>query len=367
MTTLALLPIHLTKAFVRGHLRNINGRMVEVKPYHTKTQPKRDDDRTRELFGDIPPAGNQIQPRMHPARTTKPRAPVIPFKTAFPQLFEGKEVASVQNGQYTKDTKRRNPAPATEEKKMDGMALCPPRAKIAAAVNETKRVTVEWKPTASAIMKADVTPYGKGKMVTWSVGVTLERGGRPATGTDASATLLVEVAIDAEGRWQAKLTPGQDEGERPLTLDGADGGYQSAQAAIAGAMAEYAAKTIGKRRGYTPIALRATTGGGDLLSLAQDSPAAQPTPPAPEFTATTPLDAAKAAAEQAKADRIYLTVPFADKDRVKAKGAKWDGDRKKWYWPTSAGDMPEVVNYPALKDGACGCTRTIPRRHRAPR
>ena len=25
------------------------------------------------------------------------------------------------------------------------------------------------------------------------------------------------------------------------------------------------------------------------------------------------------------------------------------------------------VNYPALKDGACGCTRTILRRHRAPR
>ena len=27
----------------------------------------------------------------------------------------------------------------------------------------------------------------------------------------------------------------------------------------------------------------------------------------------------------------------------------------------------ELVNYPALKDGACGCTRTILRRHRAPR
>ena len=26
-----------------------------------------------------------------------------------------------------------------------------------------------------------------------------------------------------------------------------------------------------------------------------------------------------------------------------------------------------TVNYPALKDGACGCTRTILRRHRAPR
>lgn len=37
MTTLALLPIHLTKAFVRGHLRNLGGRMVEVKPYHTRT------------------------------------------------------------------------------------------------------------------------------------------------------------------------------------------------------------------------------------------------------------------------------------------------------------------------------------------
>ena len=29
--------------------------------------------------------------------------------------------------------------------------------------------------------------------------------------------------------------------------------------------------------------------------------------------------------------------------------------------------VAEDVNYPALKDEACGCTRTILRRHRAPR
>ena len=116
---MTLLPVHLKKAFVRGHLRNLGGRVVEVKPYHTKTQPKRDDDRSRELFGDIPPAANQYQPRMHPARTTTPRTPIVPFKAVFPQLFEEKEpFATVQNGQYNKDTKGRNPAPATEGTKM---------------------------------------------------------------------------------------------------------------------------------------------------------------------------------------------------------------------------------------------------------
>ena len=39
-------------------------------------------------------------------------------------------------------------------------------------------------------------------------------------------------------------------------------------------------------------------------------------------------------------------------------------------WPEIAAAklvITQAVNYPALKDGACGCTRTILRRHRAPR
>lgn len=45
-------------------------------------------------------------------------------------------------------------------------------------------------------------------------------------------------------------------------------------------------------------------------------------PAAPTATAT--IDAAS---------RVYLTVPFDDKDAAKAAGAKWDPDRKRWYAP----------------------------------
>jgi len=150
---------------------------------------------------------------------------------------------------------------------MTTMALCPPRAKIAAALAETRRVAIEWRPTASGAMRGDARPYGNGWMVTWSVAVRLTKEGRPATGTDAAATLLVAVAMDQPGRWEAKLAPGQDEGERPLILSGSDGGYPAAQAAVAAAMADYAAKTIGKRRGYVPVALRSPQGGGDVVGL----------------------------------------------------------------------------------------------------
>ncbi len=146
-------------------------------------------------------------------------------------------------------------------------ALCPPRAKVAAVLATDRRVSIEWKPTASGAMRADLVPYGKGVKLTWSVAVSLTRNGRPATGLDAAATLLVAVAMDSAGRWEAKLTPGQDEGERPLSLAGEDSGYPAAQSAIAAAMAEYATKTIGKRRGYVPVALRSPLGGSEVITL----------------------------------------------------------------------------------------------------
>jgi hypothetical protein len=33
--------------------------------------------------------------------------------------------------------------------------------------------------------------------------------------------------------------------------------------------------------------------------------------------------------------RIYLNVPYAEKDAAKALGAKWDAERKKWYVPAT--------------------------------
>jgi hypothetical protein len=46
------------------------------------------------------------------------------------------------------------------------------------------------------------------------------------------------------------------------------------------------------------------------------------------------------ATQQQFPDRRYLNVPFAQKDTAKAAGAKWDADRKQWYWPAKNGDLP---------------------------
>ncbi len=34
------------------------------------------------------------------------------------------------------------------------------------------------------------------------------------------------------------------------------------------------------------------------------------------------------------ATKIYLTVPYAQKDEAKALGARWDASQKKWYVPS---------------------------------
>lgn len=41
-------------------------------------------------------------------------------------------------------------------------------------------------------------------------------------------------------------------------------------------------------------------------------------------------------------ERIYLNVPFEEKDRVKSLGAKWDAEKKKW-WIVKM--IPELENY----------------------
>ncbi len=45
-------------------------------------------------------------------------------------------------------------------------------------------------------------------------------------------------------------------------------------------------------------------------------------------------EANNAALRAAAASRVYLNVPFAEKEKAKAAGAKWDADKKKWYAPT---------------------------------
>ncbi len=38
--------------------------------------------------------------------------------------------------------------------------------------------------------------------------------------------------------------------------------------------------------------------------------------------------------------RLYLDVPFAQKDQAKALGARWDARRKKWYIPDGIDSVP---------------------------
>jgi hypothetical protein len=47
--------------------------------------------------------------------------------------------------------------------------------------------------------------------------------------------------------------------------------------------------------------------------------------------ATTPLVAAPRPADRAAGRRVWLTVPFADNDRVKAFGGRWDPNQRSWW------------------------------------
>jgi ssDNA-binding Zn-finger/Zn-ribbon topoisomerase 1 len=47
----------------------------------------------------------------------------------------------------------------------------------------------------------------------------------------------------------------------------------------------------------------------------------------------TPVEKAKQEVEPITTEKTYLKVSFADKDKVKSLGAKWDSDKKAWYCP----------------------------------
>lgn len=49
---------------------------------------------------------------------------------------------------------------------------------------------------------------------------------------------------------------------------------------------------------------------------------------------------APAMPERSQADRIYLTVPYAEKDQVKALGARFDGSQRSWYVPAGVNKAP---------------------------
>ena len=41
---------------------------------------------------------------------------------------------------------------------------------------------------------------------------------------------------------------------------------------------------------------------------------------------------------------VYLNVPFAKKEEAKSLGAKWDGERKKWYMEKDSKRLAEALS-----------------------
>ncbi len=88
--------------------------------------------------------------------------------------------------------------------------------------------------------------------------------------------------------------------------------------------------------------------GADLLATKEPkkAPAAAPAPAAPAAAqAPRPVPAAavapdRAPAPAAAATRTYLTTTIAEKDVVKALGARWDAEQQKWYVPPGAETRP---------------------------
>ena len=48
------------------------------------------------------------------------------------------------------------------------------------------------------------------------------------------------------------------------------------------------------------------------------------------------VEAMEAQQKRQKTQRVYLAVPFSEKNRAKALGARWDGDQKSWYAPAGS-------------------------------
>jgi hypothetical protein len=59
--------------------------------------------------------------------------------------------------------------------------------------------------------------------------------------------------------------------------------------------------------------------------------------------------------------RVYLDVPYSDKDLAKRRGAKWDAQRKRWYvmstpdlssvWKWVSLNQPKKANQPLAREG----------------
>lgn len=77
-------------------------------------------------------------------------------------------------------------------------------------------------------------------------------------------------------------------------------------------------------------------GNSELNKLVQDvNLAFRSAGPEPAIQSTGGSPGASSASSGA---RVYLDIPFAEKDAAKAAGAKWDKDARKWYDPNGNTD-----------------------------
>lgn len=82
-------------------------------------------------------------------------------------------------------------------------------------------------------------------------------------------------------------------------------------------------------------------GNSDLAKVVQDVNLAfrQAGPePATQSTAGSPV-----ASTASSGARVYLDIPFSEKDAAKAAGARWDKDARKWYDPN--GNTSELAKW----------------------
>jgi antirestriction protein ArdC/phage/plasmid primase-like uncharacterized protein len=56
--------------------------------------------------------------------------------------------------------------------------------------------------------------------------------------------------------------------------------------------------------------------------------------------------------EQAQQPRVYVAVPFAEKDQAKALGARWDRQEQSWYVPPGVEAAPLLARWPQREDPA---------------
>jgi 8-oxo-dGTP pyrophosphatase MutT (NUDIX family) len=62
-----------------------------------------------------------------------------------------------------------------------------------------------------------------------------------------------------------------------------------------------------------------------------------------------PVTSQSQTASSGTSNRTYLNVSYAQKDIAKAAGAKWDADKKKWYYPN--GEIPEALREFTMQGG----------------